>query len=65
MNNIRQRLIATLEGAVVKLENEIKELESIRCGRDEYKETMRKVKVLKLRKGGVEKAITKWKAHLV
>lgn len=65
MNNIRQRLIAGLEAAVVKLENEIKELESLRCGREEYKENVRKIKVLKLRKFGAEKAIAKHKAALV
>lgn len=64
MNNLRQRLIARLEAAVVKLDNEIKELESIRCGREEYKENVRKIKVLKLRKGGAEKSITKHKAAL-
>ncbi len=63
--NIRRRLIASLEVAVVKLENEIKELESIRCGREEWKENVRKIKVLKLRKFGAEKAITKHKAALV
>lgn len=65
MNNIRQRMIASLEVAVVKLENEIKELGSIRCGREEYKENVRKIKVLRLRKSGAEKAITKHKAALV
>jgi hypothetical protein len=58
-------MIANLEVAVIKLENEIKELESIRCGREEYKENVRKIKVLKLRKGGAEKAITKYKVALV
>lgn len=65
MNNLRQRLITSLEGKVVELENEIKELESIRCGREEYKENVRKIKILKLRKGGCEKAIAKHKAALV
>lgn len=65
MNNMRQRLIAKLEASVVKLESEIKELESIRCGREEYKENVRKIKILKLRKSGCEKAITKHKAALV
>lgn len=62
---MRQRLIAKLEASVVKLESEIKELESIRCGREEYKENVRKIKILKLRKFGAEKAITKHKAALV
>jgi hypothetical protein len=65
MNNMRQRLIARLEVAVAKLDNEIKTLESIRCGREEYKENVRKIKILKLRKFGAEKAITKHKAALV
>lgn len=65
MNNIRQRLIARLEGKVVELENEIKEIEGIRCGREEYKENVRRVKILKLRKCGAEKAIAKHKAALV
>lgn len=65
VNNFRQRLITKLEASVVELENEIKHLESIRCGREEYKENVRKIKVLKLRKGGCEKAITKHKAALV
>ena len=65
MNNLRQRLIAGLEAKAVELENEIKELESIRCGREEWKENVRKIKVLKLRKFGAEKAITKHKAALV
>lgn len=65
MNNLRQRLITSLEGKVVELESEIKHLESIRCGREEYKENVRKIKILKLRKGGCEKAITKHKAALV
>ena len=65
MNNMRRRLIAKLENAVVELESEIKELESIRCGREEYKENVRKIKILKLRKGGCEQAITKHKAALV
>lgn len=65
MNNMRQRLIARLEASVVELEGEIKELESIRCGREEYKENVRKIKVLKLRKGGCEQAITRHKAALV
>ena len=50
---------------MVELENEIKHLENIRCGREEYKENVRKIKILKLRKGGCEKAITKHKAALV
>lgn len=65
MNNMRQRLIARLENAVVELDGEIKVLESIRCGREEYKENVRKIKILKLRKGGCEQAITKHKAALV
>lgn len=65
MNNLRQRLIAGLEAAVAKLESQITELESIRCGREEWKENVRKIKVLKLRKFGAEKAITKHKAALV
>jgi len=65
MNDMRQRLIARLEASVVKLEGEIKELESIRCGREEYKENVRKIKILKLRKGGCGQAITKHKAALV
>ena len=65
MNNLRQRLIIGLEAAVTKLDNEIKELESIRCGREEYKENVRKIKILKLRKLGAEKAITRYKAALV
>ena len=65
MNNLRQRLIAGLEASVAKLENEIKDLEGIRCGREEWKENVRKIKVLKLRKFGAEKAITKHKAALV
>ena len=65
MNNIRYRLIASLETAVTKLDNEIKTLENIRCSREEYKENVRKIKILKLRKGGAEKAITKHKAALV
>ena len=65
MNNIRRRLIASLEAKAVELESEIKKLESIRCGREEWKENVRKVKVLKLRKFGAEKAITKHKAALV
>lgn len=65
MNNMRQRLIARLENAVVELEGEIKKIESIRCGREEYKENVRKIKILKLRKGGCEQAITKHKAALV
>ena len=65
MNNIRRRLIASLEAKAIELEGEIKELESIRCGREEWKENVRKIKVLKLRKGGCEKAITKHKAALV
>jgi hypothetical protein len=63
--NIRRRLIANLEARAIGLESEIKELESIRCGREEWKENVRKIKVLKLRKGGCEKAITKHKAALV
>lgn len=65
MNNMRQRLIAKLEASVTKLESEIKELESIRCGREEYKENVRKIKILKLRKGGCEQSITRHKAALV
>lgn len=65
MNNIRQRMIASLEAKAIELENEIKKLESIRCGREEWKENVRKIKVLKLRKFGAEKAITKHKAALV
>jgi hypothetical protein len=65
MNNLRQRLIAGLEVAVAKLDNEIKTLESIRCGREEYKENVRKIKILKLRRFGAETAITKHKATLV
>jgi hypothetical protein len=65
MNNMRQRLIARLENAVVGIEGEIKELESIRCGREEWKENVRKIKILKLRKGGCEQAITRHKAALV
>ena len=65
MNNIRQRLITSLEAKAIELEGEIKKLESIRCGREEYKENVRKIKILKLRKGGCEKAITKHKAALV
>ena len=34
-------------------------------GDEEYKENVRKIKVLKLRKGGAEKAITRWKADLI
>jgi hypothetical protein len=64
INNLKQRLAARLEERVKELENEIKQLESIRCGREEYKENVRKVKILKLRKGGAEKAITKYKADL-
>ena len=65
MNNLRQRLIASLEATVAKAENEIKKIENIRCGREEYKENVRKIKVLKLMKDGAEKAITKHKAALV
>jgi hypothetical protein len=65
MNNIRRRLIASLEAKAMELESEIKELESIRCGREEWKENVRKIKILKLRKGGCEKAITKHKAALI
>lgn len=64
MNNLKQRLATRLEVRVMELENEIKQLESIRCGREEYKENVRKVKILKLRKAGAEKAITKYKADL-
>lgn len=63
--NIRRRLIVSLEARVIELDNEIKKLESIRCGREEWKENVRKIKVLKLRKFGAEKAITKHKAALV
>lgn len=63
--NIRRRLIASLEAKAIELEDEIKELESIRCGREEWKENVRKIKVLKLRKGGCEQAITKHKAALI
>lgn len=65
MNNMRQRLIANLEAKAIELEGEIKKLESIRCGREEWKENVRKIKILKLRKGGCEQAITKHKAALV
>lgn len=65
MNNFKKRLVAKLEESVVRLESEIKQLESIRCDREEYKENVRKVKVLRLMKSGTEKAITKWKADLV
>lgn len=65
MNNIRQRMIASLEAKAIELECEIKKLESIRCGREEWKENVRKIKILKLRKFGAEKAITKHKAALV
>ena len=65
MNNLRQRLIASLEATVAKLESEIKQLESIRCGREEWKENVRKIKVLKLRKGGCAQAITRHKAALI
>ena len=58
-------MIASLEAKAIELENEIKELESIRCGREEWKENVWKIKVLKLRKFGAEKAITKHKAALV
>lgn len=64
MNNLKQRLVARLIARVTELESEIKLLESSRCGREEYKENVRKIKVLKLRKCGAEKAITKWKASL-
>jgi cell shape-determining protein MreC len=64
INNLKQRLAARLEERVKELENEIKQLESVRCGREEYKENVRKIKILKLRKGGAEKAITKYKADL-
>lgn len=63
--NIRRRLIVSLEARAIELDNEIKKLESIRCGREEYKENVRKIKILKLRKGGCEQAITKHKAALV
>ena len=63
--NIRRRLIASLEAKAIELEGEIKELESIRCGREEWKENVRKIKVLKLRKGGCEQAITRHKAALI
>ena len=63
-NNLKKRLIARLEEKVKELDTEIKRIESIRCGREEYKENVRWVKILKLRKGGTEKAITKWKADL-
>ena len=65
MNNLRQRLIASLEATVAKLESEIKQLESIRCGREDWKENVRKIKDLKLRKGGCEQAITRHKAALI
>ena len=65
INNLRQCLIASLKGKVMELESEIKRLESIRCGREKHKENVRKIKVLKLRKSGCEKAITKHKAALV
>lgn len=65
MNNFKKRLIARLEERVQELDLEIKQLESIRCGREEYKENVRKAKILKLRKGGAEKAITRWQAALV
>ena len=65
MNNIRRRLITSLEAAVTMIDTEIRKLESIRCGREEWKENVRKIKVLKLRKFGAEKAITKHKAALV
>ena len=65
MNNLRQRLIASLEAKAIEIESKIKELESIRCGREEWKENVRKIKILKLRKFGAEKAITKHKAALV
>lgn len=65
VNNFRQRLIARLEEKVIELGSEIKKLENIRCGREEYKENVRKIKVLKLRKFGAEKAIVKHKAALV
>lgn len=54
-----------MERRALELENEIKEIESIRCGREEYKENVRKVKILKLRKGGLDKAIARHKAALV
>lgn len=65
MNNFKKRLITRLEERVRELDIEIKQLESIRCGREEYKENVRKAKVLKLRKDGAEKAITRWQADLV
>ena len=65
MNNLKERLVVKLEEKVVMIENEIKELENIRCDREEYKENVRKIKILKLRKGGCEQAITRHKAALV
>lgn len=64
LNNLKKRLVARLEEKVEEFDIKIKQLESIRCGREEYKENVRKIKVLKLRKGGAEKAIAKWKADL-
>jgi hypothetical protein len=65
LNEFKKRLVARLEESVERLNSEIKELGSIRCSREEYKENVRKIKVLKLRKGGAEKAITRWKADLI
>ena len=65
LNDFKKRLVARLEKSVLKLESEIKQLSSVRCGKEDYKENVRKIKVLKLRKAGAEKAITKWKADLV
>lgn len=65
LNEFKKRLVVKLEASVTMLENEIKKLEGIRCGREEYKENVRKIKVLKLRKSGAEKAIIRWKADLV
>lgn len=64
LNNLKKRLVIRLEEKVKELDIKIKQLESVRCGREEYKENVRKIKVLKLRKGGAEKAIVKWKADL-
>lgn len=64
-NNLKKCLIVRLEEKIEELNIEIKRLESTRCGREEYKENMRKVKILKLRKSGAKNAITKWKAALV
>lgn len=65
LNEFKKRLVARLEESVERLDSEIKELGSTCCGREEYKENVRKIKVLKLRKGGAEKAITRWKADLI